>query len=301
MVELHVHNGDRLRAAAIATGWSPGDPDELPDDDPQDLTGAVMCLTDDLSTVPGADLIALESTGDLLGVDWGDELADWSSEPVEAQFGGRRRLPQSSENDERLPDFFALFPVDEDEDGWQVTPRTASALHAALCVLADEAYDDIDQHGDNPVGDEGYWLTFDRLPRISWRQDATWRRLLARAADDLAGDLECGRWPIPRCNAEELILHLAIEDAEAAVADQEDIESQRDLPEYEDDYDWDMCSQILFQDNDVRLLYENCADGIEDRDGDLNIHLGIGDLRPGNWFTFFNNVEPRDPNRGFRR
>lgn len=40
---------------------------------------------------------------------------------------------------------------------------------------------------------------------------------------------------------------------------------------------------------------------IEDPDGDLNRFAGIGDLRPANWFTPLLNVEPRDPERGFRR
>jgi len=27
----------------------------------------------------------------------------------------------------------------------------------------------------------------------------------------------------------------------------------------------------------------------------------MGDMRPGAWFEYFNNVEPRDASRGFRR
>ncbi len=34
---------------------------------------------------------------------------------------------------------------------------------------------------------------------------------------------------------------------------------------------------------------------------DANGYLRVGDLRPAAWFTYFANVEPRDPARGFRR
>lgn len=40
-----------------------------------------------------------------------------------------------------------------------------------------------------------------------------WRRRFARAADDLASDLERGQWPEPTCTAEGLVLHLSIRDA----------------------------------------------------------------------------------------
>jgi hypothetical protein len=170
-------------------------------------------------------------------------------------------------------------------------------------MLADQAYDDIEEHGDEPVRPGTTdWYVFDRLPRLSWRQDARWRRQVARAADDLFGDLEAGQWPVPRCNAEELCLHLAIEDAEALVTDQEDGNARTaGLPIHNDDHDWDMCSEVFFQDHDILLLDERWADGIEDPDDELNRSAGIGDLRPHNWFQPFNNVEPRNPHRGFRR
>jgi len=76
--------------------------------------------------------------------------------------------------------------------GWQLTPRTADLLYTALEVLADEAFDDIEEHGSEPVKKEGEgdWSVFGRLPRITGNQDAEWRRQIARACDDLArGDL----------------------------------------------------------------------------------------------------------------
>jgi len=216
--------------------------------------------------------------------------------------------------DSPRPDFAALFPVREcdcgREDceicvGWQFTPRTADLLHTALQIIADEAFDDIEEHGSEPVEREngGDWLFFDRLPRITWNQDWGWRRQVARVCDDLAGDLARGDWPTPRNNAEEIVLHLAIEGAPDYLEEGEDAgDEERDaLPRHGDDYDWEMCSEVLFQDHDVLMLYDESLDGIEDPGSDANIYLRMGDMRPTAWFEYFKNVEPRHPGRGFRR
>ena len=212
------------------------------------------------------------------------------------------------------PDFAALFPVREcncgREDceicqGLQLTPRTADLLHTALEIMADQAFDDIEEHGSEPVerDDRGDWLFFDGLPRITWNQDANWRRQVARACDDLAGDLACGDWPLPRNNAEEIVLHLAIEDGPDCLEEKEDARDERHdaLPRHGDDYDWGMCSEVLFQDHDVLMLYDESLDGIEDPGSEANVYLRMGDMRPAAWFEYFNNVEPRDASREFRR
>lgn len=73
------------------------------------------------------------------------------------------------------------------------------------------------------------------------------------------------------------------------------------LPHHDRDYDWDMCSEMFFQDHDVLMLYDETLDGIETPDNPTNAYLRMGDLRPASWFEHFANVEPRDSNRGFRR
>jgi hypothetical protein len=55
-----------------------------------------------------------------------------------------------------------------------------------------------------------------------------------------------------------------------------------------------VCASLL-------MLFDESLDGFEDPSTDINKHFRVGDLRPEAWFKFFNNVEPRDPNRGFRR
>ncbi len=98
-----------------------------------------------------------------------------------------------------------------------------------------------------------------------------WRRQAARAYDDLSEDLAQGREPLPRNSAEEMALHLTLRETAAAVAD------------------------------DILALFAQDLDGIEDPDDGLNREIGIGDYRPAAWFTSFDNSDPRDGRRPFRR
>jgi hypothetical protein len=124
------------------------------------------------------------------------------------------------------PDFLKLFPTCQcgrescdDCSGFQLTPRTALVLWAVAQILADQAFDDVIEHGDSPVFDDEDWALFGTYPRITWRQDAVWRRQAARAYDDLIEDLAAGRWPRPTCPGEELALHLILRAAPSAAAD----------------------------------------------------------------------------------
>ena len=320
-LEYHVHDAGRLLAAAAADGWSPLS-DEDGQADPDDLLDAVRHMADISHEVPGADIICQESTGEALIAAKGAELADWQREPITAEFGGGWRLrgEESRDRGSADHDFAALFPVrscdfdhaneDEEEDceicgGWQLTPRTADMLHTALENLSDEAHDDADEKGDEPVSGKNAndWSFFDRLPRITWKMDAEWRRQVGRACEDLTRDLAAGEWPRPRCTAEEMALHLAIKDAPGYLEMwQEDMDERHEaLPKHRDDYNWGMCSELLFEDHDVLMLYDASLDGFEDPGGDLNQENGVGDLRPAAWFKFFAHLEPRDPDRGFRR
>ncbi|WUH97713.1 hypothetical protein OHR68_29935 [Spirillospora sp. NBC_00431] len=85
---------------------------------------------------------------------------------------------------------------------------------------------------------------------------AVWRRQAARAFDDLVNDIESGAWPQPTCPAEEMALHLMLQDAPAADADDwaELEESPSALPEHPDDLDWSMAGEVLLQDYDLRSV-----------------------------------------------
>lgn len=211
----------------------------------------------------------------------------------------------------QVPHFAELFPVCQcDRDtcykcsGFQMTPRTAAALWSLAQILADSGYDDVEEHDSNPMRDEGDWSLFDRYPRITWGQDAMWRRQAARAYDDLAADLEKGAWPLPTCPAEEMALHMILEDVPSAVNDGWtglDESVLASLLERPDDFDWDAMPDVLLQDTDILQLFEPDLDGIEDPHEGLNADMAMGDYRPSAWFKAFANMQPRDERRAFRR
>ncbi|MFC4913014.1 hypothetical protein [Actinomadura gamaensis] len=317
LIDVHVHDPKRLLAAARATGWTPLT--EQDEKDPDDIVGAVMALADH-PQIPGTDNTDNEMTGELLHPRKGDELSPWSSSPITATFTsgwGLRRPPQPLHSRETrwgtMPDFAKIFPVEcacgsegcTTCDAGPLTPRSADLIHTALSTMADAAYDDLQEHDDDPVpnSEDPSWGFFTDLPRLALQQPRQWRREMARACDDLAEDLEAGELPIPRCFAEELVLHLALDQAPDILEEKQDLEDEdhESLPKHPYDYDWGLYGDQFFQDSDILLLYQEALDGIEDPTAHLNGTNGIGDMRPANWFTPFNNVTPRDPNRGFRR
>lgn len=313
-LEYHVHDEGRLLAAAAACGFPPDDKGYQADADSL-LIDSVMHMADSDHEVPGADILYQEGLAQELAAGE-DELADWLSEPVTAEFGSLHPKPAETS----LPDFAELFPArscdrehaDEDEiydcevcGDWQLTPRTADMLHTALENLADEAHDEAGEKGDEPVPGKnaGDWLVFDRLPRITWTMNAEWRREFGHACEDLVRDLTEGNWPQPRSTAEEMALHLAIEDAPGYLEMCQDAGDERHeaLPEHENDYDWDACSELFFEDHDVLMLFNESLDGIENPSDEWNQESGVGNMRAAAWFKPFSHLEPRDPGRSFRR
>jgi hypothetical protein len=101
-----------------------------------------------------------------------------------------------------------------------------------------------------------------------------------------------------------MALHLAIEDAPVSLEmedDDSDDERHEALPKHHDDYSWDDCSEYLFQDHDVLMLFDEDLTGIADPASAVSQFGGLANLQPSSWFAFFAGEEPRDPNRGFRR
>ncbi|MER5932937.1 hypothetical protein [Streptomyces sp. NPDC002054] len=190
---------------------------------------------------------------------------------------------------------------EQGEEPWQMTPRTSRMLSCNLEILADMAHDELDELGDQPISPKGFGIFFACLPASTWSQSRSWRRRVLRALDDLNEDIALGRSPEPRCTAEELALHFALQSASAMTCDEPDLvaEFTRGLPEQRGDYDWPICSDLLFQDHDVLFLYDPAMQGLEHPDDPLNRRMGIGDLRPEGWFEEFGNMPPRDPTRGF--
>lgn len=193
-----------------------------------------------------------------------------------------------------LPPFGRLFGIEDHDCGddcpaTHITPRTADLLYTTLVVLADEAYDDVAEFGDEPVGsgDGIEWSLFAMLPRGTWRANADWRRRFARACDDLAGDLAAGCLPAPRCQAEHMAIHLAIEDAPDYLPNRDGSvdPAHEALPVTRWDYDWDGCTELLCARRRVLVVVIASGQGAAD----------------DTWFEWFEGAEPRDPDRGFRR
>ncbi|MFJ5921564.1 hypothetical protein ACIQF6_03030 [Kitasatospora sp. NPDC092948] len=203
-------------------------------------------------------------------------------------------------SDDFAPDFAALFPLDDDSDtgDWTLTPRTACLLHTQLISLSDAAYEDLDEHGDDPVtvADEADWSVFGRLQQRTWNLHRGWRRAFARAFDDLADDLALGEWPLPRSLAEDVALRLALADARSLLGSQPEsvADMMGGLPADLYDYDWDGCTDELFG------VY-----GPEETEDDLDAAQRIDRLlaatHPEGWFLGYQDAEERDPGRGYRR
>ena len=188
----------------------------------------------------------------------------------------------------------------EDDQQIGLTPRNAAVLWHCALQAADDAEADLAAFGsapvsaDDPVGRR--WLIFDEYPAITYGQDAAWRRQARMAFLNLAGDLEDGRLPLPRCPAEELALHLMLHAAASWPEDVGSTTARRllaDLPAAAEDGDWDYLREALFRDHDILTLYEPAAAGIEDPADPRNRMLAIGDYRPAAWFTIFRGAEPR--------
>ncbi|WP_406723583.1 hypothetical protein WJ438_01290 [Streptomyces sp. GD-15H] len=190
---------------------------------------------------------------------------------------------------------------EEDDDGEVLTARTRAVLHLALQELSDQAWQEVSTLGDQPIqrGADGL---FGSLPRVTWRQDGLWRRQMARAFDDLAADCSSAAEVEPRSTGEEMALHLGIARAQDLTRNRPRLvrDAVAALPEDRRDCDWGACSDVLFQDHDVLMLFDHSLDGIEDAEGDIHQSLGMVNLAPHDWFAAFDPDQGRDPDRGFR-
>ncbi|MGW4982575.1 hypothetical protein [Streptomyces mirabilis] len=191
---------------------------------------------------------------------------------------------------------------EEDDEGEEVlTARTRAVLHLALRELADQAWQEVSALGEQPAARSTGGL-FGSLPRVTWHQDSSWRRQMARALDDLAADCTSGAEVEPRCTGEEMALHLAIARAQDLTHNRPRLvaDTVAGLPEARGDGDWDACSDVLFQDHDVLMLFDDSLDGIDDAENDLHQSMGMVNLAPLDWFTPFDPEHARDPERGYR-
>ncbi|MGW1562873.1 hypothetical protein ACWCQ1_41185 [Streptomyces sp. NPDC002144] len=220
--------------------------------------------------------------------------------PEEAAHRVRDHLRSSARYGGADP-FSEDWDEDDDEEGEEVlTARTRAVLQLALQQLSEQAWQEVAALGDQPVERNAGGL-FGALPRLTWHQSSTWRRQMARTFDDLAADCTSGGAVEPRCTGEEMALHLGIARAQELTRNRPRLvaDTVADLPVDRADFDWDACSDLLFQDHDVLMLFDESLDGIEQPDNEIHQSLGMVNLAPQEWFAAFDPDQARDPDRGF--
>lgn len=196
-----------------------------------------------------------------------------------------------------VPDFAALYaddaPANADRD-WKASPRTACALWEAATNLTAQAFDDATRNGSAVVSpddtEQCYWLVFHRYPPLTYTQDQVWREYAAAAFHSLAADLATGEPPpLPQCAAEEMALWLSLEDAIDRSRDDEGVQQVlATLPARPDDLDWTDCTDYLFHDHDILLLFKPEMAGVEDPEHSMHTVVpDITDYRPDAWFDPF--------------
>ena len=128
------------------------------------------------------------------------------------------------------------------------------------------------------------------MPESAYWQNQDFYRRFARAFEDIARDIEDGKLPEPRNMAEEIALHLSLEQASDIVSENsEELELfAGGMPTSRFDFDFDLLHNALFQDKDYEVAYLDNTNPVEP--GGLD-----------RWFDDFGGSESRDPNRGFHR
>lgn len=193
-----------------------------------------------------------------------------------------------------------------------LTRQGAQLLAMAAADLAEQGYHELIYLGDQPYerGKDNEYVDsdtfFGRLPLVCDHQSGAWRLAMIRAVLDLRDDLVSGAAPLPRCNAEEVALHLILVEARELLdlLEDEEYAATLRLPA-RDTYTirhirFEAMREVFFQDDDVLWLYDrDLVDAVSDPDHLAMQYLHVGDLRPPSWFWTFGNLIPRNAARGF--
>jgi hypothetical protein len=176
-----------------------------------------------------------------------------------------------------------------------LTPRNAAHLWSAATSLADLLDTDLDAvraHG--PLTDNEWG----RLPWVvSPAAGLDWYGQFVDTVVTLGDDLAAGRCPVPRCTAEEVALHLILEDvtepADPALPERI-ARTCRGLPVREWDGRWETVAAALFPYPKVRRLIADGFGGITD-DYELVAETGLVRLAVYRWFEAFDDLAASRP------
>lgn len=172
------------------------------------------------------------------------------------------------------PDFATLYAASP------LAPRMA----ARLWVVAQLAHDTFRQ------GQPEMWL--EQLPTVAGPHvDERFIAAFGSRFDVIALRLAEGLEElsaVATCTADELALHLTIEYAEDLSGDDAlDWEWIEALPRRPQDEDFGRLKDILFEDNDVLILYNPALDGVEDPNSEIAQLGRFVNLHPNDWFKTF--------------
>ena len=197
-----------------------------------------------------------------------------------------------------LPDVATLFPLPPHEyddcpetghcdwcdgGGGVLSPRNARLLHNSAEIAVEMLRADIaDEYLEE-------YLELN-LPLVCHGADEVWVNRFVECFDSIAGRIAQGEVPYPRCTGEEMALHIVLDHARDQIDDAELTWDQDDafstLPSSLDDGDLGFLRSVLFEDDDVLMLFNLKLDGIED-DAELGESMGFANLHPTKWFLPF--------------
>ena len=161
-----------------------------------------------------------------------------------------------------------------------LTERKREALHAAVVILLDDAFQALSSGSDLSESMLVWYLP----PRLESHYDEGLYRSMLVAIAHVGGQLAKTDSPSLRCLADEMALHIIIEQAGAW------LETQG-----EPDEDWGLYEDCVFEDTDFELLFDPAWDGIEDPESDVARSKGMTNLHPKDWFKPFRPTEPVHP------
>lgn len=151
------------------------------------------------------------------------------------------------------------------------------ALHAAVVLLLDDGFDALSSTGDLNES----MLAWHLPARLEKHYHEGLYRSMLVAVANLGGQLAHTDSPTLRCLADEMALHVVIEQAGAW------LEARGEAYE-----GWGLYEDCVFEDTDFELLYDPAWDGIEDLETDVSRQEGMTNLHPNDWFKPFQPTEP---------
>lgn len=170
---------------------------------------------------------------------------------------------------------------------WSASATMTDHLFEDLADL-DDAYDSGSVTADAVRQTVQQSFILHRLPRRYWhRFDPVFARRLTVAFADLTGRFTQG-WREPACVAQELLLRALLDEVEVLVDTYE-------LGEGDLDEAWrEVLEDTLLEDDDVDLLYQPHADGVENDEEFLSA-VGSAPLAFDQWFVPFNDSRRMPP------